>query len=119
MKRVAAKFVLRLFTGDQKQSHLSVCREQEEQSEVDLDIFMKVITGDENCCHGYNPEMKQQSSQWKHLMSPRPQKERQVKSNAKTILVCFINVKGIVRIEFLPLGQTVKQTFYLAVLKCL
>jgi len=40
-----------------------------------------------------------------------------VKSNVKTMLICFFDARGIVHKEFVPPGQTVNQTFYLAVLK--
>ena len=117
MKRVAAKMVPRLLTDGQKQSRMDACRELKEQLEVDPDLFSKVITGDESWCYGYDPESKQQSSQWKHPTSPRPKKARQVKSSVKTMLICFFDVKGIVHKEFVPAGHTVNQTLYLAVLK--
>ena len=42
---------------------------------------------------------------------------RQVKSNVKTMLICFFDIKGLVHFEFVPQGQTVNQQFYLEVLK--
>ncbi|VVC36211.1 Transposase, type 1 [Cinara cedri] len=77
----------------------------------------QVITGDESWCYGYDPETKQQSSQWKTPASPRPKKARQVRSNIKTMLICFFDVRGVVHSEFVPPGQTVNQAFYLEVLK--
>ena len=44
-------------------------------------------------------------------------KARQVKSNVKTMLICFFDIKGLVHFEFVPKGQTVNQQFYLEVLK--
>ena len=41
---------------------------------------------------------------------------QQVKSNVKTMLICF-DIKGLVHFEFVPQGQTVNQQFYLEVLK--
>ncbi|XP_029639502.1 uncharacterized protein LOC115214445 [Octopus sinensis] len=117
MKRVATKSVLRFLTDDQKQSRLNACRELKDQLEFDPDLFPKVITGDESWCYGNSPETKQQSSQWKHSMSPCPKTARQVKSSVKTMLICFIDVKGIVHTEFVLPDQTVNQVLYLAVLK--
>jgi histone-lysine N-methyltransferase SETMAR len=51
-------------------------------------------------------------SQWKTPTSPRPKKARQVRSNVKTMLIVFFDVRGIV-----PPGQTVNQEFYLEVLR--
>ena len=44
-------------------------------------------------------------------------KARQVKSNVKTMLICFFDIKGLVYFEFVPQGQTVNQQFYLELLK--
>ena len=47
----------------------------------------------------------------------KTKKARQVKSNVETMLICFLNIKGLVHFEFVPQGQTVNQQFYLEVLK--
>ena len=51
--------------------------------------------------------------------SPRPKKARQVRSNIKSMLICFFDQKGIIHKEFVPPGQTVNAAFYVEVLKCL
>ena len=50
MKRVAAKFVPRLLSEDQKASRLDACRELKDQLETDPDFSSKIITRDESCC---------------------------------------------------------------------
>ena len=50
-----------------------------------------------------------------HLQDQK--KARQVKSNVKTMLICFFDIKGLVHLEFIPQGQTVNQQFFLEVLK--
>ena len=117
MKRVAAKFVPCLLSEDQRANRLDVCREMKDQLKTDPDFLSKTITGDESWCYRYDPETKQQSSRWKSASSPRPKKARQVKSNVKTMLICFFDIKGLVYFEFVPQGQTVNQQFYLEVLK--
>lgn len=117
MRRVAAKFVPRLLTEQQKQGRVESCSSLKEEFQNDPNLFSKVITGDESWCYGYDPETKQQSSQWKTPASPRPKKARQVRSNIKTMLICFFDVRGVVHSEFVPPGQTVNQAFYLEVLK--
>jgi hypothetical protein len=58
MRRIAAKFVPRLLSNDQKEHRVAVCRE------LKINFISKVITGDESWVYGYDPETKQQSSQW-------------------------------------------------------
>ena len=44
-------------------------------------------------------------------------KARQVRSNVKSMLICFFDQKGIVLKEFVPPGQTVNAAFCVEVLK--
>jgi hypothetical protein len=39
-----------------------------------------VITGDETWCYQYDPEAKHQSMEWRSNNSPRPKKQRMLKS---------------------------------------
>jgi len=80
-------------------------------------FLSNIITGDETWVYAYDPETKIQSSQWKSLGSTRPKKARQVRSNIKSILICFFDQKGIVHKEFVRPGQTVNAAFYVEVLK--
>ncbi|XP_064469819.1 protein GVQW3-like [Ornithodoros turicata] len=117
MHRVAAKFVLRLMTEDQKANRVRVCQELLDRSEEDEDFFSMIITGDESWVYGYDVETKVQSSQWVGETSPRPKKARQVRSNVKVMLTVFFDAKGIVHHEYLPQGSTVNQTYYIEILK--
>lgn len=115
MRRIAAKFISRLLTPDQKAARVAAYRDLLDHLEVDENFFDKIITGDESWCYGYDPEKKQQSSQWKAANSPHPKKARQVKSVVKTMLICFFDVRSIVHSEYVPEHQTVNQVFYLSV----
>ena len=66
MTRVCAKFIPKLLTTEKK--------DREEN------VLKKVITGDESWVYDYDPETKQQSSQWKRSDESRPKKARQSRS---------------------------------------
>jgi transposase len=115
--RVAAKFVPRLLTPEQKEHPVAICQELRQRAVDDQSFMSRVITGDESWVYGYNPETKQQSSQWKSPGSPRPKKARQSRSTTKNMLVAFFDIRGIVHHTFVPEGQTVNAEFYCNVLR--
>ena len=117
MHCVAAKFVPRILIADQKQQRVNLCTELRQLASDDETFLSRVITGDESWVCGYDPETKQQSSQWKSPTSPRPKKARQVKSNLKSMTITFFDVKGIVHKEFVPTGQSVNSGYYCDVLR--
>jgi histone-lysine N-methyltransferase SETMAR len=107
MKLVAARFMPRLLTEEQKNKRVNVCCDLQEELKNDPQFLIKVVTGDENWCYSYDPESKQQSSQWKSPNSPRPKKAGQVRSSVKTMLISFFDTDGTVNKEFVPQRQTV------------
>ena len=117
MRRIAAKFVPNLLTGDQRQRRVDVCQELRELASNDRCFLSRIITGDESWCYGYDPETKQQSSQWTSPQSPRPKKARQVRSATKTMLIIFFDIRGIVHHEFVPPKRTVNSELYCDVLR--
>ena len=102
---------------DQKQQLLDVCLDLKENAASDPSFLSNVITGDETWVYAYDLETKTQSSQRKSPGSPRSKKARQVRSNIKSMLICFFDQKGIVHKEFVPPGQTVNAAFYVEGLK--
>jgi hypothetical protein len=47
----------------------------------------------------------------------RPKKPQISKSKIKIMLICFFDIRDIIHFEFVLEGATVKQTFYVEVLK--
>ena len=88
MRKVCAKMVPKELTEEQKQRRVTILERQD-------DILGHVITGDETWVYQYDPEMKQQSAQWKTANSPRPKIFRWSKSRVKTMLLTFFYVRGI------------------------
>jgi hypothetical protein len=55
-----------------KKKCVRVWHDLQEELKVTVSFFIEVTRGDESWCYGYNPESKQQSSQWKSPNLPRP-----------------------------------------------
>ena len=88
--RIAAKFVPRVLTQDQKDSRVAICQELKESVINDPTLLLNVITGDESIVYAYDPETKLKSSQWKSPGSPRPKKstyaKKQIEDDADLFL---------------------------------
>jgi len=74
MQRVATKFMPRILTADQRQRRVNVCTELRQLASDDENFLSRVITDDESWVYVYDPETKQQTSQWKSSTSSRPKK---------------------------------------------
>ena len=90
--RVAATFVPRLLTPEQKEHRVAICQELRQRALDDPSFISKFITGDESWVYGYDPETKQQTSQWNSPGSPRPMKARQGRSATKSMLILFFDI---------------------------
>jgi hypothetical protein len=62
MRHIAAKFVPRFLTNDQKQQRVNVCLELREKANGGPNFISRIIAGDESWIYGYVPETKQKSS---------------------------------------------------------
>jgi hypothetical protein len=99
-----------IVTADKQQQCVSICKELCQIASDKATFLSRVITGVWIC--GYDPQTKQQSSQWKSSNSPRPKAMREVKSKVKNMLIIFYHVEGIAQKEFILAGQTVSSAYY-------
>jgi len=74
MRRIAAKFVPCLLNNDQRDHRVQVCTKLQKAVRHDPNFLPSVIIGDESWLYDYDPETKQQSSQWKTPSSLQPKK---------------------------------------------
>ena len=117
MTRVCAKFIPKLLGAEQKKLRLEIAQDNLEMANNDDTMPKKVITGDKSWVYGYNPETKQQYSQWKRPDEPRPKKARQSRSNVKSMLIVFFDREGIVHHKYAPTGQKINKEYYVQILK--
>jgi hypothetical protein len=108
--------VPRILSDDQKQQRLDVCFDLKENADKDPSFLFNVITGDETWVYD-DPKTKTQPSQWKSPGSARLKKVRQLRSNIKSMLICFFDQKEINHKEFVPPGQAVNAAFYIKVFR--
>jgi len=68
--------------------------------------------------YNYDPETKQQSTEWRNRGSPRPapQKFRVQKSAGKVLASIFWYQDGILLTDYLPKGQTIIAEYYSSLL---
>ena len=67
---------------------------------------------DETWLYHYDPETKQESMEWRHSGSHRPQKLRVQKSAGKVLASSFWDQDGILLIDYLPKGETINAEYY-------
>ena len=96
---------------------MSISSELRDRATSDSSFLGNVITGDETWVHGYDPETRVQSSQWKSPSSPRAKKALQSRSNIKVMMIVFFYLHGIVRAEFVPRNTMVNSEYYKGLLE--
>jgi len=74
MRRISAKFVPRLLTGDQKENRVEISQDLLPNANGNENFLKNIITGDETWVSAYEVETKMLSSQWMGKGSPRPKK---------------------------------------------
>jgi len=94
MRIVRAKMVPKNLTTEQKANRRDVCLDVLDRLEREPEFFSRFITGDESWILEYDPQTKRQSREWHTANSPRPKKARMSKSKIKTMLICFLTVRG-------------------------
>ena len=81
--------------------------------EKEADAFLnRIITTDETWLFYYDPETKQQSSQWKSS-----KKARMSRSMGKNMFIVFFHIKGEILSHAVPKGQSVNSMYYSKVLR--
>jgi len=69
-----------------------------------------MVTMDETCLYHYDSDTKQQSMEWRHSGSPRPQKIPSAKLRWKSSRLEFLGSRR--HPHYLPKGQTISAEYY-------
>ena len=81
MNRIWARWVPRMLSEENMTNRTEASRQ----------FLDRTITTDETWFHYYDPETKQQSSQWKNVDSPRSKKAKVTKSLGKNMFIDLIH----------------------------
>ena len=106
--KVCACWVPRMLDQKMKDCRCEASSENLKLMQLDWNLFLKrIITGDETWIHHYDPESKQQRTQWKHATSPSPRKFKVQASAGKVMCTIFWDAEGVLLIDFMPHKVTV------------
>ncbi len=115
LQRKTAKYVPHLLTPLNLRCRLEICQMMLRVIRNKPSLLRRIVTMDESYVYLYDPELKQQSTQWLAKGDPRPQKVRRERAVGKTLLISFFDWKGVVHHEYLR-NQTVTTTIFLGML---
>jgi len=93
-RKLCARFVPHFLTPEQREYRATSCQDIIALADADNFFFNKIITGDETWYFVYDPETKQQSSEWVGEISPRPKQLKFQRSRIKTMLIFFSTLKA-------------------------
>ena len=117
MRKICAKFVPSVPREYQKERCCHDRREMVELINSDPAVLDALVTCNESWIYCYDPEIKGQSSQWKHAGSLRPKKARQNRSIHNLLMIPFFESTGMIYMHWVPTGQTVNKEYYAEVLR--
>lgn len=113
MNRICARWVPKLLSTDEQNRRVDVSRQFLRRHAREGDEFLKrIITCDETWLWLFDPETKQQSSQWRETSSPPPTKARVSKSGGKYMFVMFADREGMLLCHAVPPTATVNSDYY-------
>lgn len=117
MRRVSARWVPRLLSDDDKQRRVTESMRFLRRFDREGNRFLqRIVTADETWLYYYDPETKQQSSQWKCSDSPPPKKARCTRSMGKHMFIVFFDMNGPILMHAVPKGKTVTGNYYAKVI---
>jgi hypothetical protein len=80
-------------------------------------FLSRTVAGDETWVFQYTPESKAESMTWKHPHSPVKKKFQDSAVSRESDGYCFLDVQGVLLVDFTPPGSTVNVAAYRQTLK--
>ena len=118
MNRLCARWVPRLLTAEERERRVAVSKQFLRRNTREGDMFLdRIITCDETWLWLFDPETKQQSTQWTDKESETPKKARVAKSGGKFMFIMFADRQGMLLSHAVPQRVTVNSQYYSKVLR--
>ncbi len=109
MRRQSTHLVPHLLTQEHKAFYQRLCEGNLALMRVNPgDFLSKIITPDKIWTATFEPETKRQSSAWILPDESVPQKARHQHGQRKTMMTVFFDFQGVVHVEFMPQGGTIR-----------
>ena len=117
IRKLFSKWVPRLLTPDQKRQRVEDserCLERFKQSKKDF--LRRYVTMNESWIQHYTPETKRSSPEWTAAGESRPKRPKTQHLAGKVMASVFLDTHGILFIDYLEKGETIKSDYYMALL---
>jgi hypothetical protein len=112
-RKVAAKWVLHQLSKEQKAARKRVAEELLWRYEAEgVQFLNRIVAIDETWIQYFEPQLKFQSSQWKHATSPHLEKCRRQQSKVKLMMIMAYDKNGVIATDRVPPGSTVTAAYY-------
>jgi hypothetical protein len=111
--KTAAKWVPHQLSEEQKAARKRVAVELLWHYEAEGEqLLNRTVAIDETWIRDFEPQLKSQSSQWKHATSPRPKKCCHQQLKVKLMMIIAYDYNGVIATERVPLGSIVAAAYY-------
>jgi hypothetical protein len=100
-RKVAAKWVPHQLSEEQIAAPKRVAEEQLRRYEAESEQFLNRIVAIDETVQDFEPQLKSQSCQWKHAISPCTKKCRRQRSKVKLMMIMAYDKNGVIATECL------------------
>ncbi|GFS79745.1 uncharacterized protein NPIL_406641 [Nephila pilipes] len=113
VKKICSRWIPHNLTNAQKKARVDWCKEMlEKYIQGTSKAVYNIYTGDESWIYAYEPETKQQSTEWVFQDEAKPTKVVRGRSTSKQMIACFFGINGHVATVALEQRRTVNSEWY-------
>ena len=110
---VSCHWVPKMLTPEHKQNRLDISRKLLDPFYKGETLLQRIITCDETWAFHYEPETKQQSTEWRHIS---PVKKIQISLHYRKMMTVFWDMKGHITVDFWGKSTSMNSEMYCEIL---